>query len=151
MAKLHYFNFSWGYVEDARIAMLPSWYHEDGFETAEEAAESFARCLMTQAKVRRQCSTHGKSKALGAYCSRCGLELLWTKKANDYDFALTYFDDLYRVDNDEAPSSSTEDWDEKWCADWECTIPPDMKAINIQRFNQFLEEQGDPEALIYNE
>lgn len=124
MAKLHYFNFSWGYVESARMAMLHGWYHREGFDTVEEAAESFARCLMTQAHPKLQCTIHGESgRTDEKFCTQCGKELQFCTVVSDYDFAYMYFNGLYTVNNDEAPDSNTERRNGMWYADWECDIP----------------------------
>lgn len=144
MAKLHYFNFSWGYVESARIASLPSWYHREGFETVEEAATSFAQCLMTQGSPVRTCPEHGTKR--GKFCNICGAELKISHPT--WRFAYEYFDRMYQMDNDEAPSSDTEQWDENWLAEWEINAQG-LKPTVVERFDEYLDSHGDSEFLIH--
>ena len=140
MVKYHWFNFSWGYVESARIACLPNWYHAEGFDTAAEAAESFARALMSLVRT-YGCPEH--SSQSGNFCAICGKPL--QRIQGSYEEALEYFDDLYRADNDRCPSG--DDWDNGWHADWEVQRHPDDRVLTIHRFNYFLSGEGDPSYL----
>ena len=135
MSKLHWFNFSWGHVESARLATLPPWYHVGGFDTAEQAAESFARCIMTQAPWVQNCSTHGKCNT--QYCPHCGEETQVSAMVDNWDFAYDFFNGMYTQENDGAPSSDADDWDGCWCADWEINERPNNITL-IEAFNRYL-------------
>jgi len=148
MTKLHYFNFSWGHVESSRIAMLPSWYHAVGFDTVEAAAESFARCLMTQVPPTKMCPIHGKHNS--HFCPDCGTATTVGQLSEDWQFAYEFFNNLYVTTANDSPSSDTNDWDRNWYAEWEVIETAGMKPIVVECFDRYL-ETGDPEELICDE